>query len=46
MIEKIRKAIDKYKNKQKKQVFLNAALITMTGFSEMIKDYGEAPAWK
>ena len=42
MIEKIKKSLEKYKNNKKKQVFLNAALITMNGFSEMIKGYGNA----
>jgi len=42
MIEKIKKSIGRYKNNEKKQVFLNAALIAMTGFSEMIKSYGKA----
>jgi len=42
MIEKIKKSIEKYQNNKKKQIFLNAMLITMTGFSEMIKGYGKA----
>ena len=42
MMEKIRKSIDRHKNNQKKRTFLEAALIAMGGFSEMIKGYGEA----
>ena len=42
MIEKIQKSIGRYKNNPKKQIFLNAALISMNGFSEMIKGYGRA----
>jgi formate C-acetyltransferase len=42
MIEKIKKSIELYKSDEKKRIFLNAALITMTGFSQMIRDYGEA----
>ena len=42
MIGKIEKSIARYKNSPRKQVFLNAALICMTGFSEMIKGYGAA----
>jgi hypothetical protein len=42
MIEKIKKSIGRYKNNAKKQRFLNAALVAMTGFSEMIRGYGEA----
>ena len=42
MIERIRESIIKHKDDNKKQIFLNAALITMNGFSEMIKEYGKA----
>jgi len=42
MIEKIKKSMERYKNNEKKRIFLNAALITMTGFSEMVRGYGEA----
>ncbi|MCL2814489.1 MAG: hypothetical protein FWD23_07805 [Oscillospiraceae bacterium] len=46
MIGKIQKSISRYKNNPKKQVFLNAALTAMTGFSEMIKGYGAAARQK
>lgn len=42
MIEKIKKSMDEHKNDKKKRIFLNAALITMKGFSKMIVQYGEA----
>ncbi|MCL2816241.1 MAG: pyruvate formate lyase family protein, partial [Oscillospiraceae bacterium] len=46
LIGKIKTSIVRYKNNAKKQIFLNAALIAMTGFSEMIKGYGEAALQK
>ena len=42
MIQNIKDSVVKYKGDEKKLEFLNAALITMTGFSKMIKGYGEA----
>ncbi|MCL2158214.1 MAG: hypothetical protein FWH48_02270 [Oscillospiraceae bacterium] len=42
MIEKIKIAIKRHKKNKKKLLFLSAALISMEGFSEMIKGYGEA----
>ena len=42
MIKKIEDSLERHKGDEKKRVFLNAALITMSGFSEMIRGYGEA----
>lgn len=42
IISNINKSIEIYKNDDGKITFLNGALITMTAFSKMIQQYGEA----